>query len=48
MEGKISRKVLSLKLALLPLLPFAGLSGAANCFNKELTSVIVSLFDYFN
>ena len=30
MEGKISRKVLSLKLTLLPLHPFAGLSGATN------------------
>ena len=50
MEGKISRKVLSLKLTLLiPLLPFTGLSGAANCLiNKELTSMIVSPFDYFN
>ena len=43
MEGKTSRKVWSLKLTLLPLLPFTGLSGATNCLiNKELASMIVS------
>ena len=35
-EGKISRKFLSLKLTLFPLLPFAGLSRTTNRFNKEL------------